>query len=148
MMNKGNVIKDKTTEESKENNENVKYSKIAGILLIIVGVGVPGFSWIMGSAQAGKDNVFLGLVAMGILFIPIWILPIIGGVFAIKREKYCFVLFSSVITLLYWIPFYIVSEDICFHRPYHPGETILYVVLLIISIVSFVLVLDSKKEYL
>jgi len=148
MMDRGNVIKDKTTQESRENTKNVKYRKIAGILLIIFGVGVPGFSFIMARAQIGRDDIGLMFMAFFILIIPIWILPIIGGVFAIKKRRFFFVLFSSVITLLYWIPFYIVSKDICFHYPYHPGETILYVVLLIISIVSFVLVLKSKKEFL
>lgn len=147
MVDRGNARKDKTTEELKENNKNVKYSKVAGILLIIFGVGVPGFSWIMGSAQLGRDDIGLLILAMGILFIPIWILPIIGGVFAIKKRKYNFVLFSSVITLLYWIPLYIVSKDICFDYTYRTSETSLYLVILLISIVSFVLVLKSKKEF-
>jgi hypothetical protein len=88
------------------NDKRGKYAKTSGILLIICGISVPVIALLATIAISGDDPE-KGLIAFAtipLMVIPVWLIPIIGGIFAIKRKKYKFVFISSIIAWVYWIP--------------------------------------------
>jgi hypothetical protein len=132
-------------------NKSIIYAKIAGILLIITGIGQPIVGFLVlyiGTIPKEVDaQVALGvsLLIFASIFIPIWIISIIGGIMATIRTHYHFVVISCVISLLYWFPFFgIIATSSAWG-----GDNIflLYVPLLILPIPALVLLLLSKKWF-
>lgn len=97
--------------------------KTAGILDIIAGVIGLISSPIMiayGSIAVWESECWLYLYYAGLLFIPIGMIAIIGGIFALKRKTWAFVLAGSI------------SAIICF---------------LFLGIPAVIFVTQSKREF-
>jgi len=96
-------------EKPIEKAKNVKYSGDAGLLLISSGICVPAIS-ILVTVIVSLSDPDMGLIifaTLPIIATPVWVLPIIGGVFAIKKKHYNFVLATSIINLLYFPLFFL-----------------------------------------
>jgi hypothetical protein len=124
--------------------------KTAGIMLLVFGIGIPIVSIIVSILYIATSNdVFARLILLAtgpVVIIPLWAVQIIGGVFALRRRYYTFVLVSSIIALLYWIPFLIFVFS-SWSLMFKDGDAFfwLYLPLLIVAIAAFVKVLQGKK---
>ena len=124
--------------------------RAAGIMLIIFGIGIPVMSVIVSFLYISTSlDVFARLILLAtgpVAIIPIWVIPIIGGIFALQGRFYTFILVSAIIALVYWIPFlaYVIySKGLMFKD----GNAFfwLYLPLLILAVAAFVEVIRSGK---
>jgi hypothetical protein len=100
------MLNNSTMSISSNNPKSEKYAKTSGILLIICGISEPVIALLATIAISGDDpeKGLIALATIPLMIIPVWLIPIIGGIFAIKRKKYTFVYVSSIIAWIYWIP--------------------------------------------
>ena len=85
--------------------------KIAGVLLTIVGAGIPVLVLLVMILVFLRGNIDpltdektdTGVILFGavILLFALWILPVIGGNTALKRKRWKLCLWTSIITLIY-----------------------------------------------
>ncbi len=137
----------KTIETKPENR-----LRAAGTMLLIFGVGLPVVSVIVSILyiKLSPHDEFAGLIILltgPIIFIPIWVMQIIGGIFALQGRFYRFVLASAAVALLYWIPFlFVIMGDR--QRMFRHANAVfwLYLPLLILAIAAFVKILTGKKS--
>ena len=126
--------------------------KAAGIMLLIFGIGMPVVSVIVSILYVKLSHDELaGLVVLitgPVVIIPIWVMQIVGGLFAFKGKFYRFVLASTIIAMLYWIPYlFIVIGDWTGMLRHANALFWLYLPLLILAIAAFVNVLRGKKSF-
>ena len=86
--------------------------RTAGMMLLVFGIGLPVVSIIITIlfVKLSPHDELAGLIVLltgPVMIIPIWVMQIIGGIFALKGKFYSFVLASAIVALLYWIPFLI-----------------------------------------
>jgi hypothetical protein len=125
---------------------NTRYAEIAGILLLIFGIGIPVISILVSILIALDPELGLIVLFTGpIIIIPLWVLPIIGGVFSIKRDHFVFALISSIIAFLYCIPL-VFFINMAVSNGYG-NPSLLYVPLILISLAAFALILMSRDEF-
>ncbi len=134
------------------NTDNSKSLKTAGIMLIISGIGIPVMSAIVTALFiAISHDEFSGLIVLftwPVIVVPIWALPVVGGIFALKRKHYTFVLVSAYAALFYWIPF---IAFIIFDAKYiFKDETALfwlYLPVLVLSIPALVNIIRGRDRF-
>jgi len=118
-------------------------SKILGILLIGFGLGVPIISLILlfvGHVSDAGESIQIGFTLLLLTVIPLWIVPIISGIYAFIAEAYKFVIFGTVVSLLYCIPLLSMSIK-------YGGDIILYWILLGICIAALIHILLSRDDF-
>jgi len=134
--------------------------KAAGILLIIVGAGIPAFillAMILVFLRSEIDPLTgektdTGVILFGsvLLLFALWILPIIGGNKAIKRKRWNLCLWTSIISLIY-IPAIIPAFGIlAINSSISLTSTFIYYVVAVIpllAIPALVLIASSKQEF-
>lgn len=78
---------------------------VAGILLTIVGAGIPISVTVVGRFYPSRPGWEQNALILGPLFaLPIWLIPLAGSVLAIRRRWWKFTLTSSIIALSYMLP--------------------------------------------
>jgi len=134
--------------------------KTAGILLIIIGIGIPALlilvlvlAFLRGEIDpfaSDKSNFAIILSGSVLLLFALWILPIIGGDKAIKRKKWNFCRWTSIITLVY-IPAISPTFGILAAKSYFSlAPTIVYCTVAaipLLAIPALVLIVLSKPEF-
>jgi uncharacterized membrane protein len=88
-------------EKHLEKTKNSYYLKIAGILLLIFGIGIPIVLMLesIPISLLNDNGAFVWFYTIPMVIIAFWILPIMGGVFTKKRKNLVFII-SNVIALL------------------------------------------------
>jgi len=134
--------------------------KIAGVLLIIVGAGIPVFillAMILVFLRGEIDPLTgektdTGVILFGsvLLLFALWILPIIGGNKAIKRKRWKLCLWISIITLIYIPAITPAFGILAINSSISLTSTIIYYVVAVIpllAIPALVLIAWSKQEF-
>ena len=123
----------------------------AGKLLIISGVGIPIVSVLVTViTNALNPNVELvGLLFLvttyPVIFLPLWVIPIIGGIFALKEKHNAFMLVSSYIALVYWAPFLFMVYMMVWDRTINYLAYLLYLLPLVAAVLAFAQLTKHRK---
>ena len=134
--------------------------KTAGILLIIVGAGIPALlllSMILVflretiDPSTGKITDF-GIILLGsVLFLlALWVLPIIAGDKAIKRKKWNLCFWAAIISLIYIPAITPVFGILAINSSISFASTIVYYIVAVIPLLvipALILLTVSKREF-
>jgi hypothetical protein len=141
--------------KSSHKTKDSKYSKIAGILLIIYGIGVPLVLCLESLIVTTLDpeTGLIAFILIPLLFIALWILPIIGGAFAIKRKHFIFTIISNVIALLYCVlngGFILIAiyEQLNYESYLYLALNSLCILWLVLPVPSLILIMKSREDFI
>jgi len=134
--------------------------KVAGVLLIIVGAGIPAFILLAMILVFLRGEIDLltgektdtGVILFGsvLLLFAFWILPIIGGNKAIKRKRWNLCLWTSIVTLVYIPAITPAFGILAINSSISLAPTIIYYVVAaipLLAIPALVLIAGSKQEF-
>jgi len=125
--------------------------KTAGILLIIFGLGMPLASVLVEKITLALNpnveliGLWFNLTTRPVIFVALWVLPIIGGIFALMGKHYTFVLVSSCFALFYWLPFLVMVVLMIQDQTENLIAYLLYLPLLIIAVFALVNIIKSRN---
>ena len=130
--------------------------KVAGRILITIGVGIPLLALIVTLVYRlfyPPDQYFFATLPFIIL--ALWVLPLAGGVYALRRKKWKLVLAGSITAFCYIAPFSILSVNLTRDMiKYHELDSlplvILFCLLLLITLAAIpatVFIVTSKSEF-
>ena len=131
--------------------------KAAGIILIIIGVGIPLLALIATIVYTlfyPPDQY--AFFTLPFIVLALWVLPLAGGIYALKRKKWKLVLTGSITAILYIVPFLLLSVNLIADyvmRKYDADflpMIILFCLLLLITLPAIpatVFIALSKKEF-
>jgi hypothetical protein len=131
--------------------------KVAGIILITVGIGIPLLALIVTFPVYGlfypsdQYAFFTG----PFIILAVWVLPLAGGIYALRRKKWRLALSGSITALCYIVPFAILSVNLIrnvtkYQEPDFLPMAILFCILLLITLLAIpatVFMAMSKKEF-
>ena len=134
--------------------------KAAGVPLITVGAGIPVFIFLAmilvffrGEIDPlTSEKTDFGVILFGSVFLlfALWILPIVGGNNAIKRKRWNFCLWTSIIALIYIPAITPAFGILAVNSSISLAPTIIYYVVAIIPVLTIpalVLIASSKREF-
>ena len=130
--------------------------KVAGIILITIGVGIPLLALVVTLVYtifypSDQYAFFTG----PFIILALWVLSIAGGIYASRRKKWRLALAGSITALCYMVPFAILSVNLIrnvtkYQEPDFLPMAILFCILLLISILAIpasAFIVTSKKEF-
>ena len=131
--------------------------KLAGIILITIGVSIPLLNLIVTFPVYGLfyPSDQYAFFTLPFIFLAIWVLPLVSGIHASQRKKWRLVLTGSIAALCYIVPFTILSVNLI-RDLINYGEsdflpvTILFCSLLLITTLAIpatVFIVVSKGEF-
>jgi phosphotransferase system glucose/maltose/N-acetylglucosamine-specific IIC component len=124
------------------------------MILITIGVGIPLLALIVTFPVYGlfyPSDQYL-FTTGPVIILAVWALPLIGGIYALRRKKWGLVLAGSITALCYIVPFAIVLEDLIgkISQSSFIPMIILFCLLLLITIAAIpatAFIAMSKKEF-
>ena len=134
-----------------KNNTETRPLKTAGILLLIFGLGMPVVSLIITELFLAVSKDDFGklrvLLSVPVIILPLWLLPVIGGILALLGRARTFVLVTAYISLIYWVPSLILALII--GRSLFDSTSVLfllYVPLLVIMVPALLNVEKARQD--
>ena len=131
---------------------------VAGRILITIGIGIPLLALIVTFPVYGlfypSDQYFF--TTGPVIILAVWVLPLLGGIYALRRRKWGLALAGSITALCYIVPFAYISVNLI--RNWIWGHeslsmlpmTILFCLLLLITLAAIpatVFIAMSKNEF-
>ena len=138
--------------------EKIWKPKVAGIILITIGAGIPLLALIVTFPVYGlfyPSDQYLFRTGP-VIILAIWMLPLFAGIYALRRRKWGLVLAGSITAICYIVPFAYMSVDLIkYHVIMHYDVNflpmvILYCLLLLITLPAIpatAFVIMSKSEF-
>jgi len=137
--------------------ENTWKPKVAGIILITIGAGIPLLALIVTFPVYGLfyPSDQYAFFTLPFIILAVWVLPLSGGIYAFRRRKWKLALASSITALCYIVPFAILSVNLIrnlirYNESVMLPMTILFCLLLLITLPAIpatVFIAVSKKEF-
>ena len=136
--------------------ENVKITwklKVAGIILVIIGAGIPLLAFIVTFVVYGifyPPEQYL-FTTGPVMILAVWLLPLIGGIYALRRMKWKLVLAGCISAISYIGPCtYIAVNMIRYYDSLMLPMIVLFCLLVLITLLAIpatVFIALSKKEF-
>lgn len=131
----------------------------AGILLLLMGVGIPvllilavALAFSRGSVSPGAEGSDFLVVLFGsiVFFLALWILPIIGGGRALRRQRWNLCRWAAILSLVY-IPLVTpVFTMLAVNTTASRASTVVYYIVAavpLLAIPALVLIVQSRGEF-
>ena len=137
---------------------NIWKPKVAGIILMTIGIGIPLAALIVTFFVYGlfyPSDQYLFHTGP-VIVLAVWVLPLLGGIYALKRKKWKLVLTGSITAICYIVPFAYLSADLIRHHVIMHYDAvflpmvILFCLLLLITLPAIpatAFVIMSKSEF-
>jgi hypothetical protein len=128
--------------------------KVAGRILITIGVGIPLLALIVTFPVYGlfyPSDQYL-FTTGPVIVLAVWVLPLVGGIYAMRRKKWRLALAGSIIAICYIVPFAILLVDLIgkISQSSFLPMIILFCLLLLITLAAIpatVFIVTSKSEF-
>ena len=127
--------------------------QVAGIMLITIGVSIPLLALIVTFpvyVLLYPSDQYL-FTTESVIILALWVFPLVGGIFALRKRRWGLVLAGSIIAICYIVPFAILSANLIrYYDPIMLPMTILFCLLLIITLAEVpaaVFIIISKTEF-
>ena len=137
--------------------ENTWKPKVAGIILITIGIGIPLLPLVITIVYMlfypPEQYLFFTLP---FIILALWVLPLAGGIYALRRKKLRLVLAGSITAILYIVPFLLLSVNLTMDYAIRKYDVnflpmiVLFCLLLLITLPAIpatVFIALSKKEF-
>jgi len=131
--------------------------KVAGFILITIGFGIPLLALIVTFPVYGLfyPSDQYAFFTLPFIILAGWLLPLAGGVYALRRRKWGLALAGSITALCYIVPFAILSVNLIrnlirYNESVMLPMAILFFLLLLITlpaILATAFVIMSKSEF-
>ena len=131
--------------------------KVAGIMLMTIGVGIPLLPFVVTIVYIlfyPPEQYFF--FTLPFIILALWVIPLAGGIYALRRKKWGLALAGSITALLYIVPFVLLSANLTMDymiRKYDADflpMIILFCVLLLTTLLAIpatVCIAMAKKEF-
>jgi hypothetical protein len=127
--------------------------RVVGITLITIGASIPLLALIVTFPVYGLfyPSDQYAFFTLPFIILALWMLPLVGGIYALRRRKWGLSLAGSITALCYIVPFTIISVNLI--RTYDSlmlPMTILFCLLLLITLAGIpatIFVVMSKSEF-
>jgi len=137
---------------------NIWKSKAAGIILITIGAGIPLLALIVTFPVYGLfyPSDQYAFFTLPFIILAVWVLPLAGGIYALRRRKWRLALAGSITALCYIVPFTIISVNLIQNLIRYNESvtmipmTILFCLLFLITILAIpatAFIVVSKNEF-
>ena len=125
----------------------------AGIILVTIGVGIPFLALIISFPVYGlfyPSDQYL-FTTGPVIILAVWVVPLVGGIYALRRKKWGLALAGAIIALCYIVPFAILSVNLIrYYESVMLPMIILFCLLLLITLASIPatsFIVTSKTEF-
>ena len=127
--------------------------KVAGIILITIGVGIPLLALIVTFPVYGLfyPSDQYAFFTLPFIVLAVWVLPLVGGIHALRRRRWGLVIAGSVTALCYIVPFAVISVNLIrYYESIMLPMIILFCLLLLITLAAIpatAFIIMSKIEF-
>ena len=137
--------------------EKTRKPKVAGLILVAIGAGIPLLALIVTFPVYGLfyPSDQYAFFTLPFIILAVWLLPLAGGVYALRRRRWGLALAGSITALCYIVPFTILSVNLIrnlirYNESVMLPMAILFFLLLLITlpaILATAFVIMSKSEF-
>jgi len=137
--------------------EKTRKPKVAGLILVTIGAGIPLLALIVTFPVYGLfyPSDQYAFFTLPFIILAVWLLPLAGGVYALRRRRWGLALAGSITALCYIVPFTILSVNLIrnlirYNESVMLPMAILFFLLLLITlpaILATAFVIMSKSEF-
>jgi len=137
--------------------EKTRKPRVAGLILVTIGAGIPLLALIVTFPVYGLfyPSDQYAFFTLPFIILAVWLLPLAGGVYALRRRRWGLALAGSITALCYIVPFTILSVNLIrnlirYNESVMLPMAILFFLLLLITlpaILATAFVIMSKSEF-
>ena len=127
--------------------------KVAGIILITIGVGIPLLALVVTYPVYGLfyPSDQYAFYTLPFIILAAWVLPLAGGIYVLRRRKWGLTLAGSITALCYIVPFAVLSVNLIrYYDSIMLPMIILFCLLLLITLAAIpatAFIVMSRDEF-
>jgi len=133
--------------------EKIWKPKVAGIILITIGAGIPLLALVVTFPVYGLfyPSDQYAFFTLPFIILAVWLLPLAGGIYALRRRKWKLALAGSITALCYIVPFAVLSVNLIrYYESIMLPMIILFCLFLLITLAAIpatVFIVTSKSAF-